>query len=101
VSDALTELGALDVVDTAVLLVSELVTNALLHGRPTISVEVLAVPSGVRIAVQDAHPDLPTPRPPARDEEHGRGLLLVDGMSRAWGVDARPPGKAVWFELAV
>ena len=101
VHDALTELGALDLVETAVLLVSELVTNALLHGRPTISVEVLSVPAGVRVSVQDAHPDLPMPRPSTRDDEHGRGLVLVDAMSRAWGVDARPPGKAVWFELAV
>jgi anti-sigma regulatory factor (Ser/Thr protein kinase) len=101
VADALTELGAADVVETAVLLASELVTNALLHGSPTVSVEVLAVPGGIRVAVQDAHPDVPAKRSAAREDEHGRGLLLVDTLARSWGVDARPPGKSVWFELSV
>jgi hypothetical protein len=35
------------------------------------------------------------------DDEHGRGLLLVDSLASAWGVDASPPGKAVWFQLDV
>jgi serine phosphatase RsbU (regulator of sigma subunit)/anti-sigma regulatory factor (Ser/Thr protein kinase) len=101
VADALTALGAVEQLDVAELLASELVTNALLHGAPTVSVEVLAVPGGIRVAVQDAHPDLPSKRTAAREDEHGRGLLLVEMLARAWGVDARPPGKSVWFELSV
>ena len=83
------------------LLASELVTNALLHGTPPISIEVLGITSGVRVVVTDAHPDLPVLRPPSREDEHGRGLLLVAKLAARWGVDAHPPGKSVWFELTV
>jgi anti-sigma regulatory factor (Ser/Thr protein kinase) len=73
-----------------VLLASELVTNAVVHGAPP-----------VEITVGDAHPDVPQPRHAMREDEHGRGLLLVDRLSDRWGVDAHPPGKSVWFELEV
>ncbi|HEX4905321.1 MAG TPA: SpoIIE family protein phosphatase [Acidimicrobiales bacterium] len=91
--------GAAALVERAVLLTSELVTNALLHGLPTVHVDVLEVPDGYRIAVSDEHPRLPTPRQASRDDEHGRGLLLVEHLADRWGVDPRPPGKSVWFEL--
>lgn len=61
---------------------------------------MLTVPSGVRVAVKDSHPDLPVLQQ-ISDDEHGRGLLLVDALSSSWGVDARPPGKSVWFQLDV
>jgi serine phosphatase RsbU (regulator of sigma subunit)/PAS domain-containing protein/anti-sigma regulatory factor (Ser/Thr protein kinase) len=98
-AEALGELGADDAVAPAMLLTSELVTNAMVHGAAPISVEVHAVPSGVRVAVADHHPDLPAPRAASRDDEHGRGRLLVEAIAAAWGVDAHPPGKSVWFEL--
>jgi serine phosphatase RsbU (regulator of sigma subunit)/anti-sigma regulatory factor (Ser/Thr protein kinase) len=99
VHDALVAIDAPEVVERAVLLTSELVTNALLHGEPALHVEVLAVPDGVRVAVSDEHPDLPTPRYAEREDEHGRGLRLVEALASKWGVDARSPGKTVWFEL--
>jgi serine phosphatase RsbU (regulator of sigma subunit)/anti-sigma regulatory factor (Ser/Thr protein kinase) len=101
VRDALVEIGASNILDAAALLTSELVANALMHGAPPLSVEVLAVDSGVRVAVSDAHPDLPNLRGTVSDDEHGRGLLLVEALASAWGVDANPPGKAVWFQLDV
>jgi len=100
VADALRELATGSTVDTAALLASELVTNAVVHGTPPVDVSVLAIPDGFRVAVGDEHPDVPTPRHAMREDEHGRGLLLVDRLSDRWGVDARPPGKIVWFELA-
>ncbi|MEN3273682.1 MAG: hypothetical protein V7636_2443 [Actinomycetota bacterium] len=101
VRDALVEIGASNILDPAALLTSELVANALMHGSPPLSVEVLAVDAGVRVAVRDTHPDLPSVRGAISDDEHGRGLLLVDALASAWGVDADPPGKAVWFQLDV
>lgn len=98
VAEALTTLGVMET-DMAVLLTSELVTNGLLHGSAPIIIEVVPTEDSVRIAVIDAHPGLPAIRATAREDEHGRGLLLVEALSDRWGVDARPPGKAVWFEL--
>ena len=98
VSETLEGLGV-ELPETAVLLASELVTNALLHGAPPLHIEVLATPEGVRVAVTDGHPDLPTLRVAGQEDEHGRGLLLVEALAARWGVDANPPGKSVWFEL--
>jgi len=100
VADALAGLGVEPpATDHAVLLASELVTNALLHGAPPVHIEVLQVSRGVRISVTDEHPDVPSQRGAGRDDEHGRGLVLVEAFAARWGIDARPPGKAVWFEI--
>ncbi len=89
--------------DTAELLVSELVTNALVHtrrgavltARPT-----AGPPRRLRVEVRDfaAHP----PRARVADERAcgGRGLLIVRTLADAWGVCALPVGKTVWFELS-
>ena len=99
VARTLEQHGAGALAETAVLLASELVTNAILHGMPTVHVDVLQVADGLRIAVTDEHPRLPAPRQATRDDEHGRGLLLVEHLADRWGVDPSPPGKSVWFEL--
>ena len=88
-----------DVCDTAVLLASELVTNAVLHGRSPLSVEVSAGPGVVRVAVGDENSRLPVARPGVPGALDGRGLLIVGALASAWGVEVRPLGKAVWFEL--
>jgi anti-sigma regulatory factor (Ser/Thr protein kinase) len=87
--------------DDALLLTSELVTNAVLHGRSEVQVEVSGSPQRVRIAVVDEnsrHPHRVSQDPDALD---GRGLALVDAVALGWGVEDRPIGKAVWFELDV
>lgn len=99
VAETLREHGADEIVDRAVLLTSELVTNALRHGAPTVTIDVLTATDGFRISVTDEHPGMPKPRVASHGDERGRGLLLVERLSRRWGVDAHPPGKAVWFEL--
>ncbi len=85
--------------DSAVLLTSELVTNALKHGQGSPSLTVDAGELHVRVEVGDDEP-----RPPVRttadpDAESGRGLFIVDALASAWGVDEQPDGKVVWFEL--
>nr|WP_242435114.1 ATP-binding protein [Streptomyces sp. CB02366] len=87
--------------EAAELLVSELVTNALIHTRHGAVVTATATPARLRVEVQDfASEDLPAPYVPnADDGTHGRGLLLVRSLADAWGVEAQALGKVVWFEL--
>ncbi|SDJ30718.1 Histidine kinase-like ATPase domain-containing protein [Frankineae bacterium MT45] len=89
-------------VDDAELLVSELVTNALVHGRPAITVQIAASETGLTLSVSDAGDPIPQSRAAAHPGlPNGRGLLIVDSVAADWGViPAVPlPGKTVWFEL--
>lgn len=87
--------------DVAELLLSELVTNALIHTRHGAVVTVTAAPARVRVEVRDfvaeRHPEPYVPN--ADDGTHGRGLVLVDSLADSWGVTAQALGKVVWFEL--
>ncbi len=87
--------------EAAELLVSELVTNALIHTRHGAVVTATATSARLRVEVQDfASEDLPAPYVPnADDGTHGRGLILVRSLADAWGVEAQALGKVVWFEL--
>jgi anti-sigma regulatory factor (Ser/Thr protein kinase) len=89
------------VLDEAELLVSELATNAVLHGTPPISVRVECDGSrGLRVSVTDGSEEAPLPREAGPEDGSGRGMLLVDVISDHWGVHASPgQGKAVWFRL--
>lgn len=87
------------VVDDAVLLVSELVTNSVLHGGPPLVVAVDCDEATLQVRVRDGSPALPTPRDAARSDENGRGLALVAEMSADWGVDTEEDGKHVWFVI--
>jgi anti-sigma regulatory factor (Ser/Thr protein kinase) len=94
-------------VDVAVLLVSELVTNAVTHGDggagATAEVTMLVRHCGgqLRVEVHDRSPDMPAPVWPQapEDSETGRGLLLVDALAGEWGCYWTPGGKAVYFTL--
>jgi serine/threonine-protein kinase RsbW len=92
--------------DSAVLLVSELVTNAVEHARPaaagTVAGTVLRLEYGggwLRIEVHDTSPHTPRPRTPDWLDESGFGLMLVDALAAKWGVQQTAQGKAVWAEL--
>jgi len=89
-----------ELVEDAVLLVDELVANALLHAGTPIDVTLRHESGGVRIEVADRTNVLPTPRVPDRDATGGRGLQLVDRLADGgWGVDPCGAGKSVWFAL--
>ena len=87
--------------ETAVLLVSELVTNAVRHtrGSDAITLELQAAGTRLRIEVTDADPRWPQPRIPAEFDGSGFGLVLVDALAGKWGVRDTAAGKAVWAEL--
>ncbi|MFC3573025.1 ATP-binding protein [Streptomyces yaanensis] len=95
--------------ETLILLVSELVTNAVVHtGCPAVLRLLLTgvrddasgTPAGtVRLEVADTSACPPTPRHAAGDETGGRGLELVDGLADRWGWDAEGVGKRIWCEV--
>ena len=88
------------VLDEAVLLLSELVTNAMKHGAPPITTEVACNgTSGMQVRVSDGDPTAPTARHAGPEDQSGRGVGLVDMLSDGWGVDPTPNGKTVWFRL--
>jgi anti-sigma regulatory factor (Ser/Thr protein kinase) len=87
--------------ETAVLLTSELVTNALRYSQGSVNVHVDVDEQTVRISVHDAEPRMPQLLAVAAEAENGRGLWLVDALAKRWGTEQLPgDGKQVWFELA-
>lgn len=88
-----------DLVDTAALLVTELVTNAVLHARSAIELSVTCHRDWARVDVADAAPRAIARRSQHLDATTGRGLLLMDLLASTWGVEPSPDGKTVWFEV--
>jgi anti-sigma regulatory factor (Ser/Thr protein kinase) len=88
-----------DVIPDAELLVSELVTNAVLHARSASRVTIERQGATLRISVFDTSPTRPRLRNYGPEAVTGRGLLLVDRISDRWGVEQVPTGKTVWFEI--
>lgn len=90
-------------IQDALLLVSELVSNAVQHGQPEIVLRIRRRPPGIGVSVQDRGPGQVV-RPSGQLDPRatrGRGLRIVEAVSSAWGVEPAvpPPGKIVWFEL--
>jgi anti-sigma regulatory factor (Ser/Thr protein kinase) len=86
--------------DTAELLVSELVTNALVHAESRLRLTLTAAHGVLRCEVTDADRHRPRVRRVTETSESGRGMFLVDELARRWGCHPDGPGKTVWFELA-
>jgi len=100
VADAVTATGRADLADTAGLLVTELVTNAIVHARTAILVTVAATSEGVRVEVTDASPHLPVQRGYGTSATTGRGVRVVEMLAERFGTEAiTGNGKTVWFEL--
>ncbi|MEU6776922.1 SpoIIE family protein phosphatase [Streptomyces sp. NPDC046759] len=105
VRDTLQGWGFADIVDDAVVLTSELVTNAVVHAGTHADVLCLRTEDGVRIEVSDRYPEreVPLQNAPATmgspDREGGRGLQLCAALATRWGVDYTPTHKHVWFQL--
>jgi anti-sigma regulatory factor (Ser/Thr protein kinase) len=89
----------------AILLASELVTNAVLHGRPEVCVGARVTRAELRVAVADQEPTMPAApmRLPVQDQTSGRGLFLVASLATTWGIEPfQPPrGKTIWFTLNI
>jgi anti-sigma regulatory factor (Ser/Thr protein kinase) len=83
------------------LLVTELVANVVIHVGAPMTLRVQRATSAVRVEIDDPSPDVPVVRHPDAADEHGRGVLLVDQLATAWGVEPHAEGKTVWFELDV
>jgi len=88
-----------EVAELAVLLVSELASNAVLHAGTAFDVMVQIDAGRVRIEVADGNPTMPALRPYVRESTDGRGLHMVAASADHWGFEARPDGKVVWFEF--
>lgn len=101
VVQALQEWGAERFEWAATALVSEMATNAVLHARTGFTVSLRLVDDVLRISVADMSSRLPQQRAYGLDAATGRGLVLMDDLSDAHGVDAAPGGKSVWCELKV
>lgn len=101
VADACRRWRLFELVDTASLLVSELVTNALLHAQPPIGLRITKPSAGLlHIEVADHSPDLPeADLHPDTSTPGGRGLFIVDSLATRWGYRPDGRGKTVWFEL--
>jgi hypothetical protein len=99
VRGALVALGAGAACDDAETLVSELATNAVIHGRTRFTVDVTRRGRTVRVDVRDLSRVLPRQRTVSAESTTGRGLRLVATLSVAWGAVLEGEGKDVWFEL--
>ncbi|MFD9863253.1 SpoIIE family protein phosphatase [Streptomyces alboflavus] len=105
VRDTLQGWGFSDIVDDAVVLTSELVTNAVVHAGTAADVLCLRTEDAVRIEVSDHYPEreIPLQSSPATmgspDREGGRGLQLCAALATRWGVDYTSTHKQVWFQL--
>ncbi|MFF4685677.1 SpoIIE family protein phosphatase [Streptomyces sp. NPDC001307] len=94
--------GHRDRADEIELVADELITNALMHTEGSAIVTLRALDGGrrrLRIEVEDSSSALPRRREAGEDGVSGRGLLLVEVLADAWGVEARGGGKAVWCEF--
>lgn len=102
VRDALAEADASADIPTACLLVSELVTNAVLHARTSLLVTVTSDAGHVRLEVHDQSAVSPRLHGFSSTSATGRGLRLLDSLAKRWGMepDLDGMGKTVWCEVA-
>jgi serine phosphatase RsbU (regulator of sigma subunit)/anti-sigma regulatory factor (Ser/Thr protein kinase) len=94
--------GVSDMAETVVLLVSELVTNAVVHAGTPARLQVSVDGESVRVEVEDQHPSRGLPmvaEVPPDDYERGRGLLITATLASAWGVEYTSTSKRVWLRF--
>ncbi len=91
------------VLDAALLVVSEAVTNAVRHGSGAVKLCLDVGETSIRLEVSDEDPGLPRRRPMSSDDlsAGGRGLHLIDALTTSWGAEPRRdgPGKVVWMQI--
>ncbi|MEC3993891.1 SpoIIE family protein phosphatase [Actinacidiphila sp. DG2A-62] len=107
VRELLARWGLPGVCDDLEVLVSEVVTNALIHAHSDVDLRLRDYPDRVRVEVRDSDPYPPVPTALLDDDagnleaESGRGLLIVDALASAWGSSPAGRGKTTWFEVGV
>ncbi|MFP5256707.1 MAG: ATP-binding protein [Acidimicrobiia bacterium] len=99
VAGELADLGAR--VETVVLLVSELATNAVRHATSAFELSIERSNGLVRVEVADQGAGTPQKQPHDIEAPSGRGLQILEALADEWGVTERQPGKAVWFTLGL
>lgn len=99
VREVLLRIALPDIVDTAVLLASELITNAILHGRSEVELTVEITQAGVKVSAADMNSRLPIMQSADQLALDGRGIAIVNLLASSWGVTATEGGKVVWFCL--
>lgn len=87
-------------VENVELMVSEVATNCVRHTNSAFEIAITVTGEEVGVAVTDRADGTPTVRSPAPTDPHGRGLLIIDMLAGAWGVEPRSGvGKTVWFTI--
>ena len=100
VREAVTSVDRTDLLEVGELLISEVVTNAVVHAGTQVEVEVSAGPDGLRVEVSDGSRRLPAVRTQATLAGTGRGLHMLEQLVDSWGVQVRGAGKTVWFVVS-
>ncbi len=90
-----------DAVETAVLLTSETVTNAFLHGRSDARLAVTVIAGVILIQVGDDDSRLPALVEQHPDAVSGRGVMILESLATRWGIGDDAQGKVVWFEVSL
>jgi anti-sigma regulatory factor (Ser/Thr protein kinase) len=101
VREVLADIISDDVTETAELLVSELVTNAITHGTGVVTLSIDCTDKSLAVTVSDDEPTEPELQPESLTALGGRGLRMVDALAGSWGVKPHKDGagKDVWFRL--
>lgn len=99
VLDALSNWSLDGLADTAALLTSEVVTNAVLHARTTVDLVVLRLGDGVAVEVTDGSRKKPRVGKATPESTNGRGIALLDQLASTWGVTTHGAGKTVRFTV--
>ena len=90
---------SLEVVQAAELMTSELATNCVRHAQTGFELAVDDAQREIRVEVRDVGQGRPVLQSPSPTDRTGRGLVIVEAMSDAWGVEPSSRGKTVWFTL--
>jgi anti-sigma regulatory factor (Ser/Thr protein kinase) len=88
-----------EAIEVAALLVTELVTNAVLHARTAVVLIVDVAPGRIVLRVRDGSDATPVQRGYGADAATGRGIALVEQLATAWGVNRSEEGKEVWCQI--
>lgn len=99
VSEALAVSGAMHLVEAAELVISELVSNVVVHAGTDVELRITAEPEAIRVEIDDGNPHLPVLRTWSQTAGTGRGLLIVEDFCDRWDASRTRAGKTVWFEI--